>query len=636
MPPPTPLPLELTSRLPSPKGIALAIMNTCRRDDVTVQDVSRLVQSDPALTGRLLHQANAAGQSGRPLASVPDAVGRIGLRAVRQLALGFSLIDQHGKGACTTFDYGLFWSHSLMMALAAREFGSRLRLAAPDELFSCGLMARIGRLALATAHADEYARVLTEPRYAEEPLALEREHLGVDSVQLTAALLLDWGFPQALVDPLKYLEAPSECPWPGESRGSQLMQLLVLARMLADYAVAGQDSRAPMITGLVASAAKLGLTEADLDELVDTLAPQWRSWGTTLQVPAGQLPRFDAVSTGALNVGSTAREPAPALRQIKVMLVSDDAKCSDWLRQAMAKTAEYAITPATDIAQAMALAVSVKPQLLIADNTSRLDGLRLCRDLRQSQWGQGIFILLLTEHDDEANLEALIEAGADGHLHKPLQLPALNARLKAAGRYLRLRQDGEESHAKVQAMAAELAISNRRLQEAALTDDLTQVANRRAGAAAAAAAWGAARRQHLPLSMISIDLDHFKAVNDRHGHAAGDVVLKAVAQALRAVIRQEDLLCRWGGEEFLVVSLNVPLREALQAATRYRDAVRQLRIRIGTVTLTPTISLGVAAIDAATPDLDHLLSAADKALYAAKAAGRDRVALQPVVALQRA
>jgi HD-like signal output (HDOD) protein len=109
MPPPTPLPLELTSRLPSPKGIALAIMNTCRRDDVTVQDVSRLVQSDPALTGRLLHQANAAGHSGRPLASVPDAVGRIGLRAVRQLALGFSLIDQHGKapaGDLTTVSSG--------------------------------------------------------------------------------------------------------------------------------------------------------------------------------------------------------------------------------------------------------------------------------------------------------------------------------------------------------------------------------------------------------------------------------------------------------------------------------------------------------------------------------------------------
>jgi diguanylate cyclase (GGDEF)-like protein len=274
--------------------------------------------------------------------------------------------------------------------------------------------------------------------------------------------------------------------------------------------------------------------------------------------------------------------------------------------------------------------------LLIADSTPRLDGLRLCRDLRQSQWGQGIYILLLTDHDDEAHLDAVIEAGADGHLHKPLQWPALAARLKAAGRYLRLRQDGEENHAKVQAMAAELAISNRRLQEVALTDDLTQVANRRAGAAAAATAWGAAHRQHLPLSMISIDLDHFKAVNDRHGHAAGDLVLKAVAQALRAVVRQEDMLCRWGGEEFLVVSLNVPLRDALLAATRYRDAVRQLRIRIGTVTLAPTISLGVATLDGSTPDLDHLLSAADKALYAAKAAGRDRVALQPVAALQRA
>jgi diguanylate cyclase (GGDEF)-like protein len=634
MPPPTPLPLELTSRLPSPKGIALAIMNTCRRDDVTVQDVSRLVQSDPALTGRLLQQANAAGHSGRPLASVPDAVGRIGLRAVRQLALGFSLIDQHGKGACQGFDYGLFWSHSLMMALAAQEFGTRLRLAAPDELFSCGLMARVGRLALATAHPGEYSKVLAEPRYAGQPLVLEREHLGIDSVELTAALLIDWGFPQALVDPLKYLETPRDCPWAAESRPSQLMQLLVLARMLADYAVAAQDGRAALVPGLVASAALLGLTEADLDELIDTLAPQWRSWGTTLQVPAGQLPRFDTVGGASSSPGVLTREPAPAQRQVRVMLVTDDAQRAEWLRQAMAS--EYTITPATDLAQAMALAVSVRPQLLIADNTAHLDGMRLCRDLRQSQWGQGIYILLLTDHDDEAHLDALLEAGADGHLHKPLQLPALSARLKAAARYLRLRQDGEENHAKVQAMAAELAISNRRLQEVALTDDLTQIANRRAGAAAAATAWGAARRQHLPLSMISIDLDHFKAVNDRHGHASGDLVLKAVAQALRAVVRQEDMLCRWGGEEFLVVSLNVPLRDAVQAATRYRDAVRELRIRIGTVTLAPTISLGVATMDGTTPDLDHLLSAADKALYAAKAAGRDRVALQPVAALQRA
>jgi diguanylate cyclase (GGDEF)-like protein len=273
------------------------------------------------------------------------------------------------------------------------------------------------------------------------------------------------------------------------------------------------------------------------------------------------------------------------------------------------------------------MAVTVKPHLLIADCTATLDGMHLCSDLRQTQWGQGIYVLLMTARDDAACLTALVAAGADGHLIKPLQPAPLQARLQAAGRFLALRQAWEEDHAKVQAMAAELAISNRRLHEAALTDELTQIANRRAGAAAALQAWEAAGRQNLPMAAISIDLDHFKSVNDRHGHAAGDLVLKSVAQALRAVVRQEDTLCRWGGEEFLVISLNATPREAVQAAGRFRDAIRHLRLRVGTQTLSPTISLGVACRDARTPDLDHLLSAADKALYAAKAGGRDRVAI---------
>ena len=108
-----PLEQELKQRLPSPHGVALAIMDACRKDDVAMSDVATLVQSDPALTGRLLERANASAMGGRSVVSVPEAVNRMGLQAVRQLALGFSLIDQYSKGNCAEFDYPEFWSRSL-------------------------------------------------------------------------------------------------------------------------------------------------------------------------------------------------------------------------------------------------------------------------------------------------------------------------------------------------------------------------------------------------------------------------------------------------------------------------------------------------------------------------------------------
>ena len=149
-----PLTTENKKRLPSPQGVALAIMQACQREDVSIAEVSRLVQTDPALAGRLLQLANGASMGGRPTASVQGAVGRLGLQSVRQLALSFSLIDQYGQGRCAGFDYPGFWSHSLLMAVATRELSARLRLGSADELFSCGLLARIGCLGAARGEPE--------------------------------------------------------------------------------------------------------------------------------------------------------------------------------------------------------------------------------------------------------------------------------------------------------------------------------------------------------------------------------------------------------------------------------------------------------------------------------------------------
>jgi diguanylate cyclase (GGDEF)-like protein len=169
------------------------------------------------------------------------------------------------------------------------------------------------------------------------------------------------------------------------------------------------------------------------------------------------------------------------------------------------------------------------------------------------------------------------------------------------------------------------------LQALASTDPLTGLPNRRAFLAAAQAAIATAWRQSAPLSVMLIDLDRFKAINDRHGHPAGDAVLRATAEVLRATLRRTDLPVRWGGEEFAALLPFTGTEEAATLAERLRYAVRALVPHPGGDAAGPvTISVGIAAITpAVTADsaLAAGMGAADAALYAAKTQGRDRVAL---------
>jgi HD-like signal output (HDOD) protein len=232
--------IKLAGQLPSPKGVALAIMNLCGRDDTTIDDIARLVQTDPALSGRLLRLANTSGGGHRPIAAVNEALLRIGMKAVGQLAMGFSLVDQFKEGPCKAFDYRSFWSHSLLMALAARELGRLTRVAAPEDLFACGLMANIGSLALATAFPVEYSALLESGSH--DPLAAERETFGIDRRECTLAMLEDFGIPKALAEPVFYHLAPDESQFSDASRPSRLTWLFHTAHHLADLGVASKST----------------------------------------------------------------------------------------------------------------------------------------------------------------------------------------------------------------------------------------------------------------------------------------------------------------------------------------------------------------------------------------------------------
>jgi diguanylate cyclase (GGDEF)-like protein len=197
---------------------------------------------------------------------------------------------------------------------------------------------------------------------------------------------------------------------------------------------------------------------------------------------------------------------------------------------------------------------------------------------------------------------------------------------RALGDVELLRQDLES---RVEARTRELSAAYRRMEELALRDGLTGLLNRRALSDQASSGLSRAKRKHHPFAVAMVDIDHFKAINDTYGHAAGDHVLSQLAQRLTTAVRASDDVGRWGGEEFLVLLPESDREQAQVAAERLRSLIASAPMRIeGDITVKVTVSIGVGLSEdpaSASIVLDQIIRTADDALYQAKAAGRNRV-----------
>lgn len=612
----------IKERLPSPKGVALAIMHACQRDDVSIGEVAKLVQTDPSLTGRLLERANAAA-GGRAVIAVSEAVSRIGLQSVRQLALSFSLIDQYGSGHCAGFDYAGFWSHSLVMGVAMKEFGLISRLGSPDELFTCGLLARVGCLAMATAYPKEYSEVLSRGSTGADLLETEQQVLRTDHVQMSCTLLAQWGIPSAFLAAVEHHENHAASTLTHSSRPWQLVQVMHLALQTANLLTASRVGNSYQLSELTFQASQMGIGDAVLAKYVDEIAAQWRNVGNQLKIKSVGFPAFSELVQAKVRPDQETNTT-----WLRVLVVEDDRIIRDLLEAWLRDACHYTVRTATNGEEALAVALEFTPHVVITDWLMPvMDGLDLCKVLRASEWGQNIYVLMLTSVESENELVKAFEAGVDDYLTKPVNMRALSARLKAAWRYVRLRDAWERDHQRLTAAVSELALTNRRLQHAALTDPLTELANRRAGLGALSRAWSVSIRHGTPLSVISIDIDHFKSINDAYGHAGGDLVLQRLSQSLRAVVRQEDTVCRWGGEEFMVICPNMAISEGAQMAQRLRKTIASKSMEIGGKPIQITVSLGLSEWHIGLENYEQLLAHADHALYVAKHAGRNCMAV---------
>lgn len=201
----------------------------------------------------------------------------------------------------------------------------------------------------------------------------------------------------------------------------------------------------------------------------------------------------------------------------------------------------------------------------------------------------------------------------------------------AYARTLRLQETRmrlRESEQALQQQLQEVHFLQAQLTEQANRDPLTGLFNRRYLDATMQREFARCRREAQPLSLMLIDIDHFKQVNDQFGHSGGDAVLVALAGLLQEGTRAGDVVCRYGGEEFVVLLPGMPLEAAQERAHAYRRALEQRPVRSGDgQILSVRLSIGIAGFPQHAPDPSGLLAAADQALYAAKAAGRDQVAL---------
>ncbi|MDQ7990139.1 MAG: diguanylate cyclase [Candidatus Dactylopiibacterium sp.] len=639
--------LKASGDLPSPKGVALAIMRLTLQDDVSMADLAQLIRSDPAFVGRLVKAANGVvGYGRRAIVSIPDALTVLGLPAVRNMALGFSLLNNYRNGACEGFDYSDYWASSLLTAVGLQAVTHRTRVAAPEETYCLGLLSRVGELALATLYPHDYARVC---RAAEGDrarlLELEAEAFATTNAELGAAMMADWGFPRMFSDAAFSISAGTLDSHPQVSRPGILERSLSFADTLSRLWKADDAGRAAGRAMLFELGSSLQFDDEAVHEIASSVTREWLEWSSLLDVPvafsspfegllavpAEPLPAAQAEPDGGSAPAVADGVPAVTSGRQRVLLAEPVEAEREALRTALIQ-AGYEVACASDGFSATEMALEFVPEmLLLADGQPDVATAELLSALRRTRIGRGIYIVQLSREGGEDALLGALESGADDVLVKPVSARLLLARLAAGRRLTSLHNEIEQDREEIRHFAAELAVSNRRLKEVALTDVLTGFPNRRFFNERLRRDWDESLRNHRPLSCLLLDVDHFKEINDARGHDTGDRVLCRVAAAIRSAIRSQDTLARLGGDEFVVLCPDAGLEAALLCAERIRRAVQAVVLLPEMGGLTLGVSVGVATRDASANSPEELIKRADQGLYQAKQAGRNRVgSVQPL------
>jgi two-component system cell cycle response regulator len=304
------------------------------------------------------------------------------------------------------------------------------------------------------------------------------------------------------------------------------------------------------------------------------------------------------------------------------ILIADDDSISRKMVGSSLKSAGFEVMEAADGGSALAVLTSEEgPRLALLDwMMPGTDGPSVCREVRKRRVQPYVYMVLLTQKERKDDVVEGLESGADDYLVKPFHPAELTARLRAGQRILELED--------------KLVQAREEMRFRATHDALTSLWNRGFVLDMLARELDRARRERSSISLLLCDADHFKNINDQHGHAIGDEVLREIARRLLGSVRSYDFVGRYGGEEFLVILNGCDAIRGRDRAEQIRSAVAQRPVLTARGPVPVTLSIGVvASCDWERIAREQLLQEADAALYQAKAAGRNRVVLvQPEAA----
>lgn len=241
-----------------------------------------------------------------------------------------------------------------------------------------------------------------------------------------------------------------------------------------------------------------------------------------------------------------------------------------------------------------------------------MDGFEVCTKIKSNKKTKNIPIIFITAMTDEDSIEKAYEIGANDYVTKPFKPKELLAKVKR--------------EFEIQELIAELKNSEEELKLLASTDSLTKLYNRRYFTEASHHIFTLTQRNQEKVSIIILDIDKFKFINDTYGHKVGDEVIISLSNALMAQQRKSDIICRFGGEEFVILLPQTSKDGAITAAENIRKNIENLEVKVNNQIIKYTISIGVSEIDyTIDSSVEHALQRADKALYTAKESGRNQV-----------
>jgi two-component system, cell cycle response regulator len=372
-----------------------------------------------------------------------------------------------------------------------------------------------------------------------------------------------------------------------------------------------------MVTALDQPSDRVRGLEAGADDFLTkpipemALIPRVRSLAR-LKVVTDEL-RMRALTSREIGIQPPERDALTDTGRNGRVLIVDDRPAS-YERIAAALKAEHEVEVEPDPNQALFHAADGNYDLVIVSlGLENYDALRLCSQLRSLDRTRNLPILAVTEPDNNARMARGLEIGVNDYLLRPIDKNELLARVRTQvrkRRYTERLRDNFQMSIEMAITDALTGLSNRRYMESHLGTLIEQAATRGKSLAA-----------------LVLDIDYFKAINDTHGHDAGDDVLRDFALRIKRSIRGIDLACRYGGEEFVIIMPETDLAVAAMVAERLRRriAADPFAIAQGTRHIPVTISIGIAGLRGKDDNAASLLKRADEALYRAKRDGRNRV-----------